>query len=700
MLPTICLNMIVKNESSIITRLLDSVLPLIDSYCICDTGSTDNTVELIESYFKEKNMTGKIVYEPFKNFCHNRNFALQACVGMSDYVLLMDADMVLKINQFQKSALCKANQFHILQGSNSFHYPNVRIIQNNGNYSYCGATHEYLNTPEHSITDLFKKDELFIEDIGDGGSKSNKFERDVKLLTDEINLGINVVRDTFYLANSYADLKRYQEAIDTYLKRIELGGWNQEVWYCYYKIGKCYQELNRFSDALYYWLEGYNYFPARLEGIYEIIKHYRIQSKHKLALQFYKIAKDILDKCKNENRDGYLFLHNHVYTHSIYYEYLVIAYYNGIKNVDNELVLFLNHCEHVSNIMSNIKFYKQLLQPTKVIKLSNTHIQQIQDDLVSFTSSSSCLMINPLYNANIKNANTSLDIPSKYMVNIRYVNYVIDNHGKYHNCEKHIITLNKTVELDHELQIIPNTEVWKPVIHDGRLYIGVEDIKIYYDRVRKNTLFIGTGYNKNNKLGIVAGNYDTWDTYELTQSFYPSSCEKNWVFVDYRQDVHVIYDWCPMRICEWNRDDSTISIVETKQMPKLFSNVRGSTCGFVYHASCEKYKNTNEKNTNEENNNNDKIILNMYEKEIWFIVHLVSYETPRHYYHMICVFDANMNLLRYSAPFKFEGEPIEYCLSIVVENEQVLINYSTWDRTTKIGVYDKEYIEKLLVYGI
>jgi hypothetical protein len=65
---------------------------------------------------------------------------------------------------------------------------------------------------------------------------------------------------------------------------------------------------------------------------------------------------------------------------------------------------------------------------------------------------------------------------------------------------------------------------------------------------------------------------------------------------------------------------------------------------------------------------------------------------------MIVVFDDNMQLLRYSAPFKFEGEPIEYCLSIVVEDERVLLNYSTWDRTTKIGVYDKEYIEGLLKY--
>jgi hypothetical protein len=62
------------------------------------------------------------------------------------------------------------------------------------------------------------------------------------------------------------------------------------------------------------------------------------------------------------------------------------------------------------------------------------------------------------------------------------------------------------------------------------------------------------------------------------------------------------------------------------------------------------------------------------------------------------VFDENMQLLRYSAPFKFEGEPIEYSLSVVVEDDRVLMNYSTWDRTTKVCVYDKDYIEGLLKY--
>jgi hypothetical protein len=90
--------------------------------------------------------------------------------------------------------------------------------------------------------------------------------------------------------------------------------------------------------------------------------------------------------------------------------------------------------------------------------------------------------------------------------------------------------------------------------------------------------------------------------------------------------------------------------------------------------------------------------LMIMETEIWFVVHIVSYESPRHYYHMLVVFDDSMNLLRYSAPFKFDGTPIEYCLGLVVEDERVLITYSNWDRTSRIGVYDKNYIDSIMKY--
>jgi glycosyltransferase involved in cell wall biosynthesis len=92
--------MIVKNESKIITRLLQSVLHVIDSYCICDTGSTDDTVNIITHFFQS--LPGKIIHEPFRNFAYNRNYALEKCKGMSDYILLLDADMILETGNFDK----------------------------------------------------------------------------------------------------------------------------------------------------------------------------------------------------------------------------------------------------------------------------------------------------------------------------------------------------------------------------------------------------------------------------------------------------------------------------------------------------------------------------------------------------------------------------------------------------------------------
>ena len=137
----------------------------------------------------------------------------------------------------------------------------------------------------------------------------------------------------FVLANNYYDTSNYNEAIISYKKRIEMNDLNEEVWYCYYQIGKCYQNMANFSNALYYWLEGYNLYPNRIEGLYEIIKHYRNNQKNKLAMQFYKMAKEILDK--NENIEKYLFLLKDVYTYLISLEYIIFAFYNGIKNFSN-----------------------------------------------------------------------------------------------------------------------------------------------------------------------------------------------------------------------------------------------------------------------------------------------------------------------------------------------------------------------------
>ena len=239
---TLCLNMIVKNESNVIERLLESVYPIIDTYCICDTGSSDNTVEIITRFFNDRGMRGKIVSCPFVNFEYSRNFALSSAAGMADYLLLLDADMVLDIKQFNKESLHKYYHYCILQGTEDFYYYNKRIVKNDGRSSYRGVTHEFLDTPQDSSYD-FSKEELFIVDIGDGGAKQNKFERDIELLEQGVKEEPNNDRYYFYLANSYLSVGKYKDAIEAYDKRISMGGWDQEVWYSLFQKGLCYKYL-------------------------------------------------------------------------------------------------------------------------------------------------------------------------------------------------------------------------------------------------------------------------------------------------------------------------------------------------------------------------------------------------------------------------------------------------------------------------
>ena len=633
---TLCLNMIVKNESLIIRRMLETVVPLIDCYCICDTGSTDDTCDIITAFFKDKNIPGKIVEEPFVNFSHARNRALRACTGMSDYILLLDADMMLEIGSFKKESLTN-NAYSLYQGHENFYYKNTRIIKNDDASWYHGVTHEYLETSNYEIID---RTQLFIRDMGDGGCKADKFERDIALLSQGIVDEPKNARYHFYLANSMFHLGKFAEAIEMYDKRITMGGWYQEVWYSHYRIGFCYKSLNRMTDAVQSWLNAFELMPERIENLYEIIHHYRVTGKCKLAKVFYDLAMS-----QRPNKDDFLFLQNDVYTYKLYYEYTIFAFYVKISQVNNEFVTVLNHSDEFATMcLYNMKFYQNRISHTSEVDLSFSIKHMIGGKERTFYSSSASL----------------IPYEDGYLMNTRLVNYYINEHGKYLNCEDYIITMGQRTKLTPDFEIKSST-LMEPHFVEQR-YIGIEDIKLFD---AGEILYLGTGLHSNGKIGIITGVYGE-TAQELTCGFKEAYCEKNWVFV-MCNTPHIVYQWHPLQLCKI--EGTTLELVRTFPMPNLFKHVRGSTCA------------------------------SKYKEEQWFVLHMVSNEKLIHYYHLIAVFDLDMNLLRYSAPFKFEGNCIEYCLGLVVEEHRVLIVHSGWDRTTKLRVYDRTYIEQILKFN-
>ena len=90
---SVCLNMIVKNESHVIRRCLASLKPVIDYWVIVDTGSVDGTQEVIREYLQD--IPGELHERPWVDFAYNRNEALALAKNLSDYLLFIDADDTL-----------------------------------------------------------------------------------------------------------------------------------------------------------------------------------------------------------------------------------------------------------------------------------------------------------------------------------------------------------------------------------------------------------------------------------------------------------------------------------------------------------------------------------------------------------------------------------------------------------------------------
>jgi len=680
--------MIVKNESKIIKRLLETVVPLVDTYCICDTGSTDNTVEIIRTFFDKVGITGKIVEEPFRNFEYNRNYALKQCYGMdnADYILFLDADMVLHINKdtsindFKKSM--DKDAYYLLQGNSKFHYQNLRIVKNTGNFSYWGVTHEYIQTPSDTTIYRIPKSIIFINDIGDGGAKTDKFIRDIRLLKEGLVKNPDNDRYTFYLANSYKDSNQYEDAIATYKKRIQLNGWIQEVWYSYYCIGLCYKELKDMKNAIFYWLEGYNCLPERIENLYEIIHYYRNNENYVLVDVFYNMAMKSRDSIHEENQ---LFLKKDIYDYKIDYEFSITGFYSNQQNIDM-IKVFMRVLNYPlennirNNVLSNYKFYAKSLSDFK----------QLETDNVKMIRNGPCLNQYPDLFSSTPSICYS-ENNDKIYINTRLVNYFIDNKGSYlfkdingiltNNNSNQIITKNIVTTFDitneewikeKEFELDYNTK------HDC-IYEGLEDI-----RLLSNSM--GVCFNANRgisygKIVIETGSIDM-NSHRATSSLVTKensySVEKNWVlFNTTLEKVKVIYKWYPLTIGEYieNKDTTTdlntsFLTTNTIQTPSLFKLLRGSTNGVTIN------------------------------NEIWFITHLVSHEQKRHYYHMFVVLDVEtFNVKRYSIPFTFEKKHIEYTLGFVFDKktDNFLVGYSTMDRTTNYMEVSKVNIDNLFL---
>jgi tetratricopeptide (TPR) repeat protein len=312
---SICLCMIVRDEARVIDRCLRSVQELIDHWVICDTGSSDNTPELIRAALE--GIPGELHERPWVDFGHNRTELVTLAHGAADYLLLIDADMTVSHEGSLPDDL--GADSYLVRHAEDPEYWIKRLVRGDRQWRFVGRTHEYITTdePEHEGT----LDAIVIHHYGDGGTRQAKFERDLRLLSEELEQDPHNPRTTFYLAQTLRDLGRPEEAIDVYRRRTWMGGWEEEVFYSLYQVGALSARCGHHDQAVSALFEAWSHSPQRAEPLYALAWMFRERNQHAAA---HLVTARGIQVALPHNA---LFVERWIYDWGLLFEYSIAAYW-------------------------------------------------------------------------------------------------------------------------------------------------------------------------------------------------------------------------------------------------------------------------------------------------------------------------------------------------------------------------------------
>lgn len=288
--PEICLVMIVRDEAQVIERCLESVRSLITHWCIVDTGSKDATGDIIERRLAD--LPGRLHHRRWVDFGHNRSEALALAADQGDYLLLIDADEVLRIEPdffLPDDPAVQAWQIRQIHRNTELEFYLPRLLRSDHPWHFEGVLHEYL-----ASTQTYRKEPVAgLIQFGHFDSARNqrpqrdKYLDDARVLKQALEKDPDNARYQFYLAQSLRDAGESDQAIEAYRRRSDMGGWDEEVFYSLFSIARLLeQDAARATETTAAYLQAWQYRPTRAEPLVELARLHRQRREFHLACLF------------------------------------------------------------------------------------------------------------------------------------------------------------------------------------------------------------------------------------------------------------------------------------------------------------------------------------------------------------------------------------------------------------------------------
>jgi glycosyltransferase involved in cell wall biosynthesis len=303
--PTVAMCMMVKNEEKRLRVSLESVKEHVDALIIYDTGSTDSTLSILDTFSKESKIPLHIKQGEFVDFSVSRNVLLEFANTINiDYLLLLDCNDELKGGEFIRDELKKYPEkeaFLLFQewlaGTKTTKYRNVRLIKNKVPWTYKKTVHEYISRDgpdgEPNPVKLDPRIIIYQDRNKDDDKTSKRFRRDKDLLLKAVDVPEPDSRDVFYLAQTFACLQEHEDAVKWYLKRADMEGFWEEKFQANLRAGDIYLEhLKDWNRALPCFMKALE-IDKRVEPLVKIGSYYRNQGQFLLSHLFLKLATEL-----------------------------------------------------------------------------------------------------------------------------------------------------------------------------------------------------------------------------------------------------------------------------------------------------------------------------------------------------------------------------------------------------------------------
>ena len=282
--------MIVKNSGEILRKCLQKNRNFIDHWTIVDTGSTDNTPDIIRTELE--GIPGTLHFAEFTNFAETRNKAFELADKKCKYMIVLDDSYEIG-NGKEMCDYLQKSKADVILSKIAFKKENVltdlyyshRISRSTSGLRYKYRVHEILDIPPKVMkkkNETVDETRFYIIDHSttEHGSRTQaRHKRDIEHLLLDLQESPNDPRLVYYLAVTSANMGETEETNTAkYLKKLlEMTNVKEYAYYAEYHL--ILQNYVKTDDRATYQKKLMNLQHRYLD---------RAEPSYKLAVSFYE----------------------------------------------------------------------------------------------------------------------------------------------------------------------------------------------------------------------------------------------------------------------------------------------------------------------------------------------------------------------------------------------------------------------------